>query len=333
VNTEAQLIKRIARAIPSRAVGGKGLRLGIGDDAAIVAARWGYDWVVSCDAVLEGVHFIPGVHPADSIGYKALVRAASDLAAMGATPRVFLMTLAMPAARTGKWLDEFLRGMGRAARLLGMVLAGGDTSRNREISISMTVMGEARRGASVKRGGARRGDLIYVSGKLGRAQLGLELVMGGLGNERRFAGLVRAHLYPRVRVELGKWLAERGIASAMMDLSDGLSTDLRRMAEASGAGARVWSERIPCVTIPPGVAKRLGGRRADPLKMALHGGEDYELLFTVRPRMVKMLRGAVGFGQITPIGEITRGKGILIIDGDGKAKALAPLGWDSFRKG
>jgi len=186
------------------------------------------------------------------------------------------------------------------------------------------------------RGGAAPGDLIYVSGKLGRAQLGLELLLGGFGKYRGFAGLLRPHLYPRIRVSLGKWLAERGIASAMMDLSDGLSTDLARMAEASGVGAHVWTERIPRVTIPSAVAKRLRGRKADPLKMALHGGEDYELLFTVPRRKVKMLCRAPGFGQITHIGEITRNKaslrGILLIDGDGKAKPLEALGWDSFRK-
>ena len=337
MNTEAHLIKRIARAIPSRQARGESaaglrLRLGIGDDAAIVAANRRSDWVLSCDAFLEGVHFLANMHPADSVGYKSLVRAASDLAAMGATPRLFLLTLALPSARTGAWLDQFLRGMARAARMLGMQLAGGDTSQSATISISITVLGETPPGRAVTRSGARAGDIIYVSGKLGRAQLGLELILNGTGRQRRFAQLVRPHLYPRIRVSLGKWLAEHRVASSMMDLSDGLSTDLARLTAASRVGARLWAERIPRVAIPPALAKHLPGIKPDPLQMALHGGEDYELLFTVPRRKAKLLSRTPGFRGLTAIGEITRAKQIMLVGADGKAKALLPRGWDSFRK-
>jgi thiamine-monophosphate kinase len=125
---ENQLVERTGRRIPS--AGGAGLRLGIGDDAAIVVPRRGTEWVLSCDSFLEGVHFLAASTPPDSVGYKSLIRAASDLAAMGATPRLFLLTLAMPASRTGAWFDGFLRGMARAARVLGMRLAGGDTTKS-----------------------------------------------------------------------------------------------------------------------------------------------------------------------------------------------------------
>jgi thiamine-monophosphate kinase len=334
MDTEAQLIKRIARAIPSRPARGErgGLRLGIGDDAAIIAPNRSSDWVLSCDAFLEGVHFLANVHPPDSVGYKSLVRAASDLAAMGATPRLFLLTLALPSGQTRKWLDQFLQGMGRAARLLGMRLAGGDTSKNRAISISITVLGEAAAGKALIRAGARPGDLIYVSGKLGRAQLGLEMMQRGVGSQRRFAGLVRPHLYPRIRVSLGRWLAERRIASAMMDLSDGLSTDLARLTTASRAGARIWAGRIPRVTIPARLSKQVPGLNPDPLQMALHGGEDYELLFTVPRPKLHLLSRAPEFSEITAIGEITSERRILLVGADGTAKHLAPQGWDSFRK-
>ncbi len=335
LDNETQLIERIARAVPSsggvaRSYGE--LRLGIGDDAAIVSPGGKTEWVLSCDAFLEGVHFLAGSYPAESVGYKALVRAASDLAAMGAQPQLFLLTLALPAKRTGKWLDEFLRGMGRAARQLGMRLVGGDTTRSRMVSIGITVLGEVARGLAVRRSGARPGDILYVSGMLGRAELGLELIGWGLttanASDRR---LLQAHLYPKIRVELGAWLARHKMASAMMDISDGLSTDLARLCASSGVGARLWAERIPCVKIP---AARIGlkrKRRLDPLQMALHGGEDYELLFTVARKNVRRLRSAPGFGELTAIGEIERGNTITLVGADGRSERLEPGGWDPFR--
>lgn len=333
MGSEAKLIKRIARAMPSSPArhGDGGLRLGIGDDAAVIMPKRGSDWVLSCDAFLEGVHFLVDVHPADSVGYKALVRSASDLAAMGATPRLFLLTLALPSERTGKWFDQFLRGMRRAARSLGMSLAGGDTSKAASISMSVTVLGEAASGRAVLRSGARQGDIIYVSGKLGRAQLGLELMQRGIGGQRRFANVVRPHLYPRIRVSLGRWLAEKRVASAMMDLSDGLSTDLGRLTSASRVGARINAECVPRVAVPSGLSKLIADLKADPLKMALHGGEDYELLFTVPPRKVKLLSRAPDFRELTAVGEITRDKRIILMRADGKAKPLASQGWDPFR--
>jgi thiamine-monophosphate kinase len=341
VNGEDQLIRRICRAIPSKIGPHEGvLRLGIGDDAAIVMPRGGAEWVLSCDAFLEGVHFFGDLHPPDSVGYKSLVRATSDLAAMGATPRFFLMTLALPSSRTGDWLDGFLSGMGRAARTLGMQLAGGDTAKSRMVSISITVLGEVvgavlgevALGRAVTRAGAHPGDLLYVSGRLGRAELGLELMRRGLGREQGLRRLLQQHLYPEIRLKLGAWLAEHSIASAMMDLSDGLSTDLARLCRASGVGARLRRNRIPQISISSALSKRLGKPRLDPLKMALHGGDDYELLFTVPPHRAKSLRRAPGFSELTPVGEITTGKRILLVGDDGVATVLEPRGWDPFRK-
>jgi thiamine-monophosphate kinase len=335
LDSEAKLIERIAKAVPGGAGRSGVLRLGIGDDAAILAPRVGTQWVLSCDAFIEGVHFLADIHPPGSVGYKSLVRATSDLAAMGATPRLFLLTLALPAARTGKWLDEFLPGMGRAARHLGMRLAGGDTTKSAAISISVTVLGEAPRGRAITRSGARPGDILYVSGTLGRAQLGLELLKSANfgGRKRVFRNqsrLLQPHLYPKIRIELGRWLARNGLASAMMDISDGLSTDLARLCQASRVGARLWAGRIPCVRIPAGSVGPLRERKLDPLRMALHGGEDYELLFTVAPRHVKRLRHAPGFAELTAIGKIERGKRITLVGADGDASRLNPGGWDPF---
>ncbi len=337
INGEEHLIRRITRAIPSKIGRPDGvLRLGIGDDAAIVMPRGGTEWVLSCDAFLEGVHFLGNLHPPDSVGYKSLVRATSDLAAMGATPRLFLMTLALPSSRAGDWLDGFLSGMGRAARGLGMQLAGGDTTKSRTVSISITVLGEVvgkgAPGRAVTRTGAHPGDLLYVSGRLGRAELGLELMRRGLGREQGLRPLLQQHLYPEIRLKLGAWLAEHRVASAMMDLSDGLSTDLARLCRASGVGARLRRDRIPRISISSALSKRLGKPQLDPLKMALHGGDDYELLFTVPPHRAKSLRRAPGFSELTPVGEITAGKRILLVGGGGVATVLEPRGWDPFRR-
>jgi thiamine-monophosphate kinase len=342
MDTEAQLIDRIARAIPSRegfftAAGGGGgsLRLGIGDDAAVVAPNRHRDLIWTCDAFLEGVHFLGNTHPPDSVGYKSLVRATSDIAAMGGIPRLFLLTLALPAHRTGPWLDRFLTGMGRAARSLRVRLAGGDTTKAPMVFISITVLGDISSGLAVRRSGARPGDLIYVSGKLGRAQLGLELIRKGVlrrnSGNRQLQQLLQPHLYPEIRVELGAWLARRDVASAMIDVSDGLSTDLGHVCTESGVGARVWAERIPRAEIPAAAARRFGKPRLDPLQMALHGGEDYELLFAVPPKNAKRLQRAPGSSDLTAIGEITRGKGIFLVSADGRAERLVPGGWDPFR--
>jgi thiamine-monophosphate kinase len=330
---EDLLIQRVARAVPARrdAAANFGLALGIGDDATILASDKGKEWLVSCDAFIEGVHFLPDVHPPDSVGYKALVRATSDLAAMGAAPRLFLLTLSLPAKRTGGWLDEFLRGLARAARYLGMLLAGGDTTTGALIGISVTVLGQLDlRSPAVTRSGACPGDRIYVSGRLGRAQLGLELVRKGYAKKPSLARILRPHFYPHVRVELGRWLCHSRTASAMIDLSDGLSSDLARLCRASGVGARISTDRIPAVSLSPELS-RLLPHRTTPLQMALHGGDDYELLFTVSPRKEKRLRAAPDFRALTCIGQITRDRHVLLVNARDHAQPLTAGGWDPFR--
>jgi thiamine-monophosphate kinase len=344
---EDKLVLRIARALPSvrgvqsRAARARaGLALGIGDDAAILAPAKGTEWIVSADAFLEGVHFLGDRHPADSVGYKSLARAASDLAAMGAQPRLYFLTLALPARRTGKWLDGFLCGMARAARELGLLLAGGDTSQFPSVTLAITVLGEAPSGKAVKRSGARPGDILYVSGRLGRAQLGLELlrrlprktISARLARRGFLKRLLQPHLYPKIRMKLGVWLADRGVVSAMMDLSDGLSTDLARLCAASSVGARIWADRVPQVQLPSAKIGGVDSGNFDPLDMALHGGDDYELLFTVPPRRVRDLRGAPGFSELTAIGEIERGGRIVLVGNEGHTQPLRPGGWDPFRR-
>lgn len=337
-DNEGELIQRITKvfAVPRLKLKqfGAGTRGWIGDDAAVVHSSEKKNWVVSCDFFLEGVHFLPS-EPTEpqTIGYKALARATSDLAAMGARPRYFLLGLALPGSRTGRWLDQFLAGLRRAAREFGMVLIGGDTTEKREVAISITVIGEVSPGREVYRSGAKPGDLIYVSGTLGRAGLGLELMLRGLGNRSDVHRLLRTHLYPSIRIKLGMWLAEHRVASAMMDLSDGLSSDLRRLCAASSVGAEVWEDWVPQVKIPPGVQKLRAMARISPEDLALNGGEDYELLFCVSPSRAGKLRGAPGFAHIRQIGEIRQGIDVAIVGSDGERREFVPKGWDPFRRG
>jgi thiamine-monophosphate kinase len=297
------------------------LRVGMGDDAALCRAGRGQETVLTCDWFLEGMHFLRDKHPPDAVGWKCLARAASDIAAMGGAPRCFLLSLALPANCTGKWLIGFLLGLRRAARRLGCRLAGGDTTRWKEILINVTVIGELSAARAVLRSGAHAGDLLYVSGTLGEAEMGLRQLRRerGLGHVPK--ACIRKYLYPEPRLALGQWLALNRLASAMMDLSDGLSSDLPRLCSQSGVGARLEAARLP--RIP-----RID--REDGLKLALHGGDDYELLFAVRPKNAPKIASKFRGLALTRIGEITREKKVLLEEG-GKSSPLASYGWDPFR--
>lgn len=336
MRTEANIIARLTREIPSR-IGAReaaDVPLGIGDDAAVVRARSGRDWVVSTDAFLEGRHFLGRLHPADAVGYKALARAVSDLAAMGATPRYFLLTLALPLRRAGNWLDEFARGMGGAARMFGMRLIGGDVSRDEHVAAAITVIGAAPRQPVLTRRGGRPGDGIYVTGRLGAAETGLEILRReGRRALRSSSYSIQRHLHPVPRLAIGSWLAEKGIASAAMDLSDGLSTDLARLCAASRVGAVIHAAALPA-----GSGERPGIRRSPPrrerdaeLRRALDGGEDYELIFTVPPR--KAPRVPIHFHgvPITRIGELTSRRAILL-ETNGRTRPLRARGWEHFAR-
>lgn len=336
---EADIIARLAREIPSR-MGARhpvDVPVGIGDDAAVVRAPRGRDWVVSTDAFIEDRHFLVRLHPPDTVGYKALARAVSDLAAMGAQPRYFLLTLALPARRAAAWLDDFAVGMAGAARLFQMRLIGGDVARDDHVAAALTVIGEAPRGGVLTRSGGRAGDGIYVTGQLGAAQSGLETLLSeGARALARYAGSysLTRHLYPHPRLAIGRLLAERRLASAAMDISDGLSMDLARLCAASRAGAVIHAGTLPIAN-----DERPGTRRGDSpgegasqLQRALHGGDDYELLFTVARRNLSRVPARFGNVPITRIGELTSRRTILF-ETHGRTRPLRPLGWDHFARG
>ncbi len=241
MQTEAEMVRFLQKGFRA----GGGLRVGIGDDAAVVRVG-GREWVITTDLLVEGAHFLPDTPPR-AVGWKALARSLSDCAAMGARPRYALVALALPPATQARWVKEFFSGLAQLARLHGVQLAGGDLSRAEQIVADVQVIGGVARGRAVLRRGARPGDAIFVSGTLGLAGLGLADPRKGLKPATPVARqALRAQLYPQPRVGLGQALTRRGV-TAMIDVSDGLSTDLHHLCEASHVGARIFAEKIPAV--------------------------------------------------------------------------------------
>ncbi len=328
---EDKLVKRIVKALAPK--GDPWLALGVGDDAALLTPQPGYETILTCDWFLEGSHFLPGKHPADSIGWKCLARALSDIAAMGGQPKCFLLSLALPGkltlkenGRRSRWLDEFLGGLRRAARRFGCVLAGGDTTHRREMLINVTVVGEVLAGRAIRRSGAKAGDRIFVSGTLGEAELGLQKLRRSTRISPKNDRALRKHLYPEPRLALGQWLADSKLASSMIDLSDGLSSDLPRLCAASRVGARIEVAQIPSPHL-----RQTGSRRFDALGLALNGGDDYELLFTVSANKASRIPRSFQGIALTEIGEVTRARRVVMVQQDGTTKPLLPRGWDPFR--
>ncbi|MGH9743976.1 MAG: thiamine-phosphate kinase [Candidatus Acidiferrum sp.] len=324
---EASILEQIER----RCVGNRGhnsrVLLGIGDDAALLKPAKSYALILTCDWFLEGTHFLRDKHPADAVGWKCLARALSDVAAMGGEPVCFLLSMALPATHTGLWLDQFLRGLRRAAERFGCPLVGGDTTRNRSILLNVSVMGKVRPDAALRRSTARSGDILFTSGRLGEAERGLKVLRGSRhGFDKRDPAL-RKHLYPEPRLALGRWLAESRLATSMMDISDGLSTDLPRLCAASGVGAQIQAGSIPSVRLRKNEQKHSD----TPLTLALHGGDGYELLFTVSGKNLRRIPRSFRGVSLTPIGKITKERTLLLIDQTGNAAPLPNRGWDPFR--
>jgi thiamine-monophosphate kinase len=297
---EVNLIERIRRR--ALVPGGSGVVLGIGDDCAVFRQRGAREELLfTTDLLIEDVHFRMSTHRPEDVGWKALARGLSDIAAMGGEPRFFLVSLAVTKRAKERWIDGFYRGLLRLAARTQTVLAGGDLGHGDKIFCDIVVCGAVPRGGALRRDGARAGDGIYVSGRLGGSALGL----AGAG-----AAAKRKHLRPEPRLGLGTYLRKAG-ASAAMDLSDGLSLDLRRLCLASGLAAEIAEPpRFPGAT----------------LEQALHGGEDYELLFTM-PGRKQLAERAEGV-RLTRIGTMRKGRaGEVRMDG----KVLAPLGYDHFR--
>jgi len=324
---------------------GQGLRLGIGDDAAVVTLGPGRrELILKADMSIEGVHFARRLHPPRSVGHRALARALSDVAAMGGRPRFALISAALSRRTSRPWLEELYAGLLALARRFGVVIVGGDTAVvPGSTVIDVMLAGEVPRRQALTRSGARPGDRLFVSGRLGMAALGLRLVRShprlglsaapGRGSRTAAGRAIQAHLYPEPRLALGRWLAEKRLASALIDLSDGLSTDLHHLCQASGVGARLWAERIPGpspLSSHPTPTRPL--TRHDALRLTLHGGEDYELLFAVPRRRLSLMPRQLGGVALSCIGEVRRTKELLLVGPNGKTRPLDPGGYDHFRR-
>ena len=295
---EFGLIARIARRA-GRDGGGGAVRIGIGDDAAVLRLRRGEDVAVTTDAAVEGVHFRWRTTPARLVGRRALRAAVSDLSAMGARPLGVTLSLTAPPSLPLASIEGCIGGLLDEARDAGCPLVGGNVARGKVASLTLAVLGAVRRGRALRRDAARPGDRVFVTGTFGGAALDVARA------ER--AGAPARHL-PPVRLRAGQALARTARVGACIDVSDGLLADLGHVLEASGAGAEIDPSRIP---LPPGFARACAKLRLDPLALALAGGEDYELLFTVRPGGPREATLSRRLGApVREIGRIVRGRGV-----------------------
>ena len=298
---ELELVERIRRG---GAVRGRDVRVGIGDDCAVLRVRAGEEMVVTTDFLIEGRHFRRDWHTAESAGWRCLARGLSDVAAMGGRPVAAFLSLALPKGFEVGWVDGFLGGFRELGARYGVELAGGDTAESSAgVVADVVVVGAVKRGGALLRSGARVGDAVYVTGRLGGSAAELERMAAG---EREGRG---PQTFPEPRVEVGLALARRRGVSACMDLSDGISSDVRRLCEASGVGVEL--DRVP---VAEGATE----------EQALDGGEDYELLFTAVGRVPKSMAGV----QVTRVGTVVAGTGVRF-----RGEELVGGGWEHFGGG
>lgn len=251
---------------------------GIGDDCAVIEGPCGKDYVVSTDMLMEGVHFRTSRCSSRDIGWKAAASNWSDIAAMGGTPTGYFLSVALPSELSEDWVDGFIDGM---SSVCGAPLLGGDTIRSSGgLCVNITVIGELPHGKAVLRSGARIGDIIYVSGPLGDSAAALRMLEAGEDVPQKYRRLLDRHLRPEPRLREGLALASTEGVHSMMDISDGIGSDIRRMLQASRVGASVDVDSIP---VSPELARLCAERGWELEDFSISGGEDYELLFTADP--------------------------------------------------
>lgn len=319
-------IRRLAQTSRNRSV----LR-GVGDDCALLSPQPGFELLVTTDLSIEDVHFRRAWHPARSVGHRCLARGLSDIAAMGGEPLACFLSLGLPPKLPEKWLDEFLSGLMALARRWKVELAGGDVSSAAQIFADIIVVGQVPAGQAILRSGAKPGDRIFLTGQLGGSTAILRRLFAG---KHVRPSTPSRHFFPEPRLEIARVLRKRRLATSMIDLSDGLSIDLAHLCEESRVTAQISAAKIP---IAPGANLELG----------LHGGEDYELLFTARSstKVPKQIAG-ISITQIGSMHGATAGpasrknsrktkdysSAIEILDENGRLSPLAQLGWQHFRK-
>ncbi|HEX8099962.1 MAG TPA: thiamine-phosphate kinase [Actinomycetota bacterium] len=329
--TEDELIDALRTILADDA---PGVRLGPGDDGALVDSDSGFE-ILTADVLIEGVHFDRALISPRDLGYKALTVNVSDVAAMGGRPKYGLVSLGISASVEMPWVMDLYAGLRDAAVRYGASVVGGDLSRSDAVVISVFLTGEVAKNRAVTRAGARPGDRVVVTGQLGGAAGGFLLGRAtasegtGLPDGEWARALLAAHARPVARVDEGEALAAAG-ASAMMDLSDGLAKDLRRLCRESEVGVRI---DLPSVPVAPGLAELQTALKVDPIELALGGGEDYELLATLAPEVVGRAAARLDerFGtDLTDIGEITQERETIAVEAGGTERTLESKGWDHF---
>lgn len=332
---ELEIIARLR----ARARAADGVRVGVGDDAAVLQTRGGRDLLACSDLMAEGVHFRREWSPPRLLGRKALAVTLSDIAAMGGAARYAMVSIALPRALPAGFVDGLFDGLLAYAEACGVAVVGGDTSGSADsLFIDTIAIGDCDSGRAVRRNGAQSGDVIYVTGALGASMAGLLLLERGdrLADDdaardedemtRARTSAMLKHLSPAPRLAFGREIGSRGLATAMIDVSDGLSSDLARVLEESACGAVVRAGAIPVAHAARWLAGEL---KRESLALALHGGEEYELLFTAPPEnqgRVMQLSNELNV-PVTAIGEITAGGG-LRLERDGGLEALPPAGYE-----
>ena len=323
---EFELIRRYFAPLAAGAPGA----LGLSDDAALLTPPAGSDLVLAADALVEDVHFL-SQDPPDLVARKLLRVNLSDLAAMGAAPLGYLVTAAWPRDRDEAWIAGFAEGLARDQEIFGISLLGGDTTATGgALTLSLTAIGTLPAGRSLRRGTARAGDLLFVSGAIGDAALGLKLLTGKMDGltPKQEEGLIARYRLPEPRLALGQALLEEGLATAAIDVSDGLAADIGHIAEISGLAARVEAEAVP---LSETALQWVAGVPARRLAL-LGGGDDYELAFAAAPEKAAGLselarRLGLPLGRI---GALEVGEGVHVVDAAGRELRLDTAGWSHF---
>jgi thiamine-monophosphate kinase len=329
LTTEWDLIKALSREFGPAP---EGVILGIGDDCAVLAGDGGDYLLWTVDTLVEGVHFDLAYTSLFQLGWKSLTVNLSDIAAMGGTPGPALLALGWPPDRDRCGALEFAAGLAQAARDYGAAVIGGDTVASPEgLMITVTLTGRVPAAQMLRRAGARAGDLIFVTGPLGEAAAGLEILRRQLDLPPEVKDpLTEAHLRPQPHLRAGRVLAQEGLATALIDTSDGVATDLYHICQASGVGARILAALVP---VSPHVRAAAPVLSRNPLDLALTGGEDYRLLFTATPETAGRLHAAFarsGLAAPLPLGRVVPGDRV-ILETPGGDVDISGKGYDHFR--
>jgi thiamine-monophosphate kinase len=328
---EFDLIKRMSAGLTST---GRPVIAGIGDDSAALHPPMGKIQLVTSDMLVENVHFRLDTASPFQIGWRSLAVNISDIAAMGGEPTYAFVSIGLPRETTVEFVDELYSGMRKIAEIYSVDIVGGDTVSSPQLIINVALLGEVEQETLILRSGAKTGDALVVTGDLGGSEAGLAILERGLPEGQTFVSVApdtRKHLMPVPRVREGRLLAKSGYVTSMIDISDGLASEVHHICEASGTGARLYMEKIPISNNVQSIAEYIGKQPHD---LALYGGEDFELLFTCQPDKVSLLAEEILKDSATPltaIGQIVEiSHSITIEDVSGKVIPLEPRGYDHF---